>query len=97
MPDTTLTPSSPWHRRSRLWAHEAEIRRLRAEGYSLQQIADCLGLGVTRQALHEFLRRADAAHDRAALAALDVRAIAARPSAAADDDFVPPTRSSRTS
>ena len=103
MTDTTLTPSPPWHRRSPLWDQEAEIRRLRAEGYSLRQVADRLGLGITRQALHEFLRRADAAHDREAMTALDVRAPAGRrvapasqPSATGDDDFLPPTRS-RTS
>lgn len=101
MPDTTLTGARPWHRRSPLWDYEVEIRRLRAEGFSLKQIADRLGLGVTRQALHEFLRRADAARDRAAMTALAVRAPAAQragqPSAAGDDDFVPPTRLSRTS
>lgn len=51
----------PWHRRSVLWAHEAEIRRLRAEGYSLRQIVDRLGLAVHRSTLHRWLRRADAA------------------------------------
>ena len=94
MTDTTLTSSPPWHRRSPLWAHEAEVRRLRSEGYSLRQIAVSLGLDVTRQALHEFLRRADAARDHEALRALGIRPTAAPPSAAADsDDFSPPTRS----
>lgn len=98
MPDTTLTTSRPWHRRSRLWPHEAEIRRLRSEGYSLRQITDRLGLGVTRQALHEFLRRADAARDSEALRVLGIRSTAAPPSAAVggDNDFSPPTRSRTT-
>ncbi len=98
MTDTTLTPSPPWHRRSLLWNHEREIRRLRAEGFSLQQIADGLRLGVTRQALHEFLRRADAAHDRKAMTALHIRSTATSPSTAAggEDDFSPPTRSRTT-
>ena len=104
MTDTTLTPSPPWHRRSPLWDHEDEIRRLRAEGFSLRQISGLLGLGVSRQTLCEFLRRAAATHDREAMTALDVRAPAARraaagtqPLAADDADFIPPTRSSRTS
>lgn len=105
MTDTTLTDSPPWHRRSRLWDHEREIRRLRREGYSLRQVSERLGLGVSRQTLCEFLRRADAAHNREAMTVLDVRAPAARraapanrPSTADDDDFIPPIRrSSRTS
>ncbi len=98
MTDTTLTPSPPWHRRSPLWDHEAEIRRLRAEGYSLRQVADRLGLGITRQALHEFLRRADAARDREAMRVLGIRSRAAPTTAAVggDDDFSPPTRSRTT-
>ena len=51
----------PWHRRSPLWTHEAEIRRLRAEGYSLRQIVDRLDLGLSRSTLHRWLRRAAAA------------------------------------
>lgn len=51
----------PWHRRSPLWAHEAEIRHLRATGYSLRQIVDRLNLGLSRSTLHRWLRRADAA------------------------------------
>jgi hypothetical protein len=32
MSNATATPDPPWHRRSRLWRHEPEIRRLEAEG-----------------------------------------------------------------
>jgi hypothetical protein len=56
----------PWHRRSRLWASEDEIRRLQAEGYSLTQIIRRLSLGVSRPYLWRWLRRADAAAARAA-------------------------------
>ena len=51
----------PWHRRSPLWAHEAEIRHLRDKGYSLRQIVDRLDLGLSRSTLHRWLRRAAAA------------------------------------
>lgn len=51
----------PWHRRSRLYTRESEIRRLQAEGYSLAQIIRRLGLGVSRPYLWRWLRRADAA------------------------------------
>jgi hypothetical protein len=48
--------------------------------------------------LHEFLRRADAAHDRKAMTALHIRSTATSPSTAAggEDDFSPPTRSRTT-
>lgn len=51
----------PWHRRSELYARETEIRTLVAEGYSLQQIVNRLGLAVHRSTLHRWLRRAEAA------------------------------------
>lgn len=71
----TATPKSPserpWHRRSDLWEREGEIRRLLAEGYSLRQIVERLGLRVSRPTLWRWLKRAEAVHDRTALAALD--------------------------
>lgn len=71
----SATPKSPaerpWHRRSDLWEREGEIRRQLAEGYSLRQIIDRLGLGVSRPTLWRWLQRAETVHDRAALAALD--------------------------
>ena len=71
----TATPKSPserpWHRRSDLWEREGEIRRLLAEGYSLRQIVEHLGLRVSRPTLWRWLKRAEAVHDRTALAALD--------------------------
>jgi transposase len=69
---TTATPRQhtdrPWHRRSELHARETEIRALVAEGYSLRQIVDRLGLAVHRSTLHRWLRRtsADAAVARPA-------------------------------
>lgn len=56
---TTSEPDDrPWHRRSRLYDREAEIRRMQAEGYSLRQIIDRLGLDVSRPYLWRFLQRA---------------------------------------
>ena len=101
----------PWHRRSPLWTHEAEIRRLRAEGYSLRQIVDRLDLRLSRSTLHRWLRRADVAAGAspagapipAATGAGGVEADSAE--AAAEDaaaeallaatDFTPPISSSR--
>lgn len=71
MSNATATPDPPWHRRSRLWRHESEIHRLQAEGYSLAQIIRRLELRVSRPTLWRWLRRADSARDREALAALD--------------------------
>ena len=100
----------PWHRRSPLWTHEAEIRRLRAEGYSLRQIVDRLDLGLSRSTLHRWLRRADDAAARAtgapALAATPaVPGVADSTEAAAEDaaalavlddsGFVPPSPTRR--
>ncbi len=51
----------PWRQRSELYAHESEIRGLRAEGYSLAQILRLLNLPVHRSTLHRWLRRAAAA------------------------------------
>ncbi len=49
----------PWHQghRSRLWAHEDEIRRLQAEGYSLRQIINRLSLCIARPTLWRWLQR----------------------------------------
>jgi DNA invertase Pin-like site-specific DNA recombinase len=84
---TTATPElpaeRPWHRRSKLWSRETEIRRLLAEGYSLAQIIRRLGLRVSRPTLWRWLQRAEKARDADALSALDLFG------------FVPPT--SRTS
>lgn len=80
---TTATPEQsserPWHRRSLLWDREAEIRREIMAGYSLAQVIRRLGLEVSRSTLWRWFRRADAAHDREALSALD------------DSGFTPPT------
>jgi hypothetical protein len=57
----TSSDDRPWHRRSPLWHREAEIRRLQADGYSLRQIIDRLGLGVSRPYLWRWLRRTAAA------------------------------------
>ena len=94
----------PWHRRSPLWTHEAEIRRLRAEGYSLRQIVDRLDLGLSRSTLHRWLRRAAAARhagESAPAASPSAPAAADSAEAAADDaaalavldssGFTPPT------
>lgn len=63
--ETSATPAQPterpWHRRSELWLHEDEIRRLRGEGYSLRQILDHLSLGLSRSTLCRWLRRSAAA------------------------------------
>ena len=101
----------PWHRRSPLWTHEAEIRRLRAEGYSLRQIVDRLDLGLSRSTLHRWLRRASAvaaaraagesapAATPAALGAADSTEAAADDAAAlavlADSGFVAPSPTRR--
>ena len=101
----------PWRQRSELYAHESEIRRLRAEGYSLRQIVDRLDLRLSRSTLHRWLRRADVAAGAspagapipAATGAGGVEADSAE--AAAEDaaaeallaatDFTPPISSSR--
>lgn len=47
----------PGHKRSALWRYEGEIRRLIAEGWTYQQIADALktaGLAVTVRALRDW-------------------------------------------
>jgi transcriptional regulator with XRE-family HTH domain len=75
----------PWHRRSTLWPHADEIRRLRAEGYSLRQILERLGLGLSRSTLHRWLRRADAAAARLAGGAAPA-ATPAAPGAAASTE-----------
>ena len=100
----------PWHRRSELYAHESQIRSLRADGYSLAQILRLLNLPVHRSTLHRWLRRQHAAAARpagepalaappAALGAVDSTEAAADDAAAeallAATDFSPPTSSSR--
>lgn len=99
----------PWHRRSPLWDREAEIRRLQADGYSLRQIIDRLGLGVSRPYLWRWLRRTAAARPAgesvpavtpaAPGAAVDAAEGAADDAAAeallAAADFSPPLRPSR--
>ncbi|MHB1828409.1 MAG: hypothetical protein ACYCV6_12040 [Steroidobacteraceae bacterium] len=55
--DTEVTDERPWHRRSRLYEREADIRSLVANGYSLRQIVQRLDLRVSRSALWRFLRR----------------------------------------
>lgn len=47
--------NAPWFRRSPLWQHEAEIRRLCAEGFSARQIVERLELSVTPHYLANFL------------------------------------------
>lgn len=51
-------PEPGWHKRSPLWAREAEIRELLAKGCSYRQIVRMLRLGITRQSLSEWCRRA---------------------------------------
>ncbi len=99
---TTLQHTEPpWHRRSPLWTHEAEIRRLRAEGYSLQQIVDLFGLRVHRSTLHRWLRRARPAASAtpAAPGAVESAEAAAEDAAALavldDSGFVPPSPTRR--
>ena len=58
---TEATAERPWHRRSRLYEREADIRSLVADGYSLRQIVQRLDLRVSRSALWRFLRRTTAA------------------------------------
>jgi hypothetical protein len=83
MGNTAATPAQgtdrPWHRRSPLWDHEHEIRRLIAQGHSLRQVIDRLDLDVSRPCLWRWLKRAGEARDAAALLALDA------------SGFVPPT------
>lgn len=107
---TSATPAQhadpPWHRRSELWLHEDEILRLRGEGYSLRQILDHLGLGLSRSTLCRWLRRSAAAARPAgesAPAAPPAAPSAVESAEAADDDaaaeallaatdFSPPSR-----
>lgn len=97
----------PWRRRSRLYGHEAEIRRLKSEGYSLSQIIRLLRLGVSRSYLWRFLNGAAAARPAGESAPAATPAAPAAPAAvdsaeaAADDaaalavldssGFTPPT------
>ena len=102
---TTATPlqhtERPWHRRSDLYDREAEILRMLAEGYSLQQIVDLLGLRVHRSTLHRWLRRARpaASASPAAPGAVDSASVAADDAAALamldDSGFVPPSPTRR--
>ena len=101
----------PWRQRSELYAHESEIRGLRAEGYSLAQILRLLNLPVHRSTLHRWLRRVSAdaaacpaaesapAASPAALGATDSTEAAADDAAAeallALSNFTPPSRKSR--
>ena len=55
--DAAVTRERPWHRRSRLYDREREIRALVTEGYSLRQVVERLDLGVSRSVLWRFLRR----------------------------------------
>lgn len=85
-----VTPSAPderpWHRRSRLYDREVEIRRLQAEGYSLAQIIRRLDLGVSRPYLWRFLRRSiRPAGESAPAASPAVPGVAESAEAAADD------------
>lgn len=110
--ETHATPAQPterpWHRRSELWLHEDEIRRLRGEGYSLRQILDHLGLGLSRSTLCRWLRRSAAAARSAgeSAAGASPSPLAAPDSAEDTDDaaaeallaasnFTPPSRTSR--
>ena len=76
----------PWHRRSPLWIHETEIRRMLAEGYSLRQVVDHLGLGVHRSTLHRFLRRAARSAGATVSAATRTAATPVQPGADDADD-----------
>ena len=55
--DAEVTGERPWHRRSRLYDREREIRALVSECYSLRQVIQHLNLRVSRSALWRFLRR----------------------------------------